>query len=335
MINFSKTHNQKKLLLIWLWSVLFSVLIMVVIGGITRLTDSGLSMVEWRPLLGILPPLSDDEWQRVFNLYKDSPEYIFYNSGMLLNDFKFIFFWEYFHRLFGRFIGLIFILPFLLFLFKGVIKKEYFFKLSIILILGILQGLIGWWMVLSGLNKDPDVSQYRLAAHFLNALLIMLLTLWLIMDISEGYSKLKCNFGLLVLLIIFITISAGTFVAGMNAGLSYNTYPLMDEKFFPDQYGSLGLLDPFENPGSAQFHHRHLGFIAFAFLIIFFLKNYKDYKIRFRLLCSLILCGAQFGIGIFILLNYIPLAFASLHQSIAVILILLLTSIIHTQNIKN
>jgi len=327
--------KDKKLIMLWLISLLSSIFLMVIIGGITRLTDSGLSMVEWKLFLGFLPPLNETEWDKVFNLYKTSPEYKFYNKGMGITEFKKIFFWEYFHRLFGRFIGILFIIPFIIFVIKRTISRNNIFRLLIILFLGAIQGFIGWWMVESGLVDNPDISQYRLSLHLGNAFLIMFLLLWLILDIYEGVSKIKVNFNLFILLILSFTIIAGAFVAGMDAGLMYNTYPLMNGNFFPDDYGQLGYLDPMENPGSAQFHHRHLGLLTIIGLLFIYFFNRKNSYLKNRLNVLLILSFCQFGLGIFILLNFVPITFASLHQIGAMIIFLLLTSIIHSQNIKN
>ncbi len=335
MIKITVQPKKNMSIILWLSLVLLAVTIMVFIGGLTRLTDSGLSMVEWKPLLGFIPPLSHEEWIRVFELYRNTPEYKFYNKGMELEEFKIIFFWEYFHRFWGRIIGLIFILPFLYFLKNKRLTKKNIFSLFVILILGTLQALIGWWMVKSGLIKDPDVSQYRLAIHLSNAFLIMFLILWLILDLYEGESKIKLNFNFFTLIIVSITIVAGSFVAGMDAGLMYNTYPLMNDKFLPDQYLTLGYLDPFENPGSAQFHHRHLGFICLIIFSIFYYKNYKIKRIRLRVNILLILIFSQFFLGIFILLKYVPILFASLHQFGAMMIFLLITSIIHSENAYN
>ncbi len=328
----TKTNNNKVIL--WLSFVLVAVFLMVFIGGVTRLTDSGLSMVEWRPFLGFLPPLTNEEWLRVFYLYKTTPEFKFYNKGMEINEFKIIFFWEYFHRLWGRIIGIIFIIPFLFFLKNKQISKKHALKLTLILFLGTFQAFIGWWMVNSGLVKNPDISQYRLAIHLFNAFIIMFFILWLILDLYEGESKIKFNFSFLILIILCLTIIAGAFVAGMDAGLMYNTYPLMNDKILPEQYGELGYLDPLENPGSAQFHHRHLGLICLIGLIFFYYKNHKKNQIRLRVNFLLVLILLQFGLGIFILLSYIPIAFASLHQVGAMLIFLIMISVIHTENVK-
>ncbi|MAQ06850.1 MAG: heme A synthase [SAR116 cluster bacterium] len=322
-------------IILWLGIVLIAVILMVFIGGVTRLTDSGLSMVEWKPILGFFPPLSHEEWLRVFELYKNTPEYKYYNKGMELDEFKIIFFWEYFHRFWGRIIGLIFIIPFLYFIIKKRLSQKNIISLTLILTLGTFQAAIGWWMVKSGLINKPDVSQYRLAIHLSNAFVIMFLLLWLILDLYEGESKIKFNLTFFTLILVSITIIAGSFVAGMDAGLMYNTYPLMNEKILPDQYLTLGYLDPFENPGSAQFHHRHLGLLCLILSIFFYFKNYNKKEIRIRINVLLILILAQFFLGIFILLNYVPIIFASLHQVGAMMIFLIFISIIHKENIYN
>tara|TARA_B100001540_G_scaffold311656_1_gene331447 strand:+ start:161 stop:1159 length:999 start_codon:yes stop_codon:yes gene_type:complete len=322
-------------IILWLGIVLIAVILMVFIGGVTRLTDSGLSMVEWKPILGFFPPLSHEEWLRVFELYKNTPEYKYYNKGMELDEFKIIFFWEYFHRFWGRIIGLIFIIPFLYFIIKKRLSQKNIISLTLILTLGTFQAVIGWWMVKSGLINKPDVSQYRLAIHLSNAFVIMFLLLWLILDLYEGESKIKFNLTFFTLILVSITIIAGSFVAGMDAGLMYNTYPLMNEKILPDQYLTLGYLDPFENPGSAQFHHRHLGLLCLILFLFFYFKNYNKKEIRIRINVLLILILAQFFLGIFILLNYVPIIFASLHQVGAMMIFLIFISIIHKENIYN
>ena len=322
-------------IILWLGIVLIAVILMVFIGGVTRLTDSGLSMVEWKPILGFFPPLSHEEWLRVFELYKNTPEYKYYNKGMELDEFKIIFFWEYFHRFWGRIIGLIFIIPFLYFIIKKRLSQKNIISLTLILTLGTFQAVIGWWMVKSGLINKPDVSQYRLAIHLSNAFVIMFLLLWLILDLYEGESKIKFNLTFFTLILVSVTIIAGSFVAGMDAGLMYNTYPLMNEKILPDQYLTLGYLDPFENPGSAQFHHRHLGLLCLILSIFFYFKNYNKKEIRIRINVLLILILAQFFLGIFILLNYVPIIFASLHQVGAMMIFLIFISIIHRENIYN
>ncbi|MDC1357068.1 COX15/CtaA family protein [Pseudomonadota bacterium] len=320
----------------WLLVSAFMVFLMIIIGGITRLTGSGLSMVEWRPLFGFLPPMSDLEWTRVFELYKLSPEYILKNNGIELSEFKKIFFWEYFHRLWGRLIGIVFIIPFFIFLFYKQLPKQISNKIFIILALGSLQGVIGWWMVKSGLVNDPSVSQYRLAIHLSNALLILFLLVWTFLDTKEGYSSIKFNFSLFVFLILSTTIIAGAFVAGMDAGLMYNEYPFMGNGLVPENYGEYKILDPFENPASAQFHHRHLALLTMVSVLIYCFKSYKNNndlkskKIAIFLSCVVFF---QFLLGIITLINMVPVHLGVLHQTGAVILFLGLAALMHRNNI--
>ena len=321
---------------IWLLSTIIMVILMILIGGVTRLTDSGLSMVEWRPLWGFLPPISQFEWNRVFELYMKSPEYIFKNKGMSLEEFKEIFFWEYFHRLWGRLIGIIFIIPLLFFIIVKKIPKSILSKLFLILFLGGLQGFIGWWMVKSGLVNDPTVSQYRLTIHLSNALLILSLLIWVYLDVKEGVSQIKPDFSFFMFSILFITIIAGAFVAGMDAGLMYNEYPLMGDGLIPENYGEYKLLDPFENPASAQFHHRHLALFTTLCTLFYCYKYYfesEDKKVKkLSLLISIVVCS-QFTLGIITLINMVPVYLGAIHQTGAVILFISLICSMHRLNL--
>ena len=312
------------------------VILMILIGGVTRLTDSGLSMVEWRPLWGFLPPISQFEWNRVFELYMKSPEYIFKNKGMSLEEFKEIFFWEYFHRLWGRLIGIIFIIPLLFFIIVKKIPKSILSKLFLILFLGGLQGFIGWWMVKSGLVNDPTVSQYRLTIHLSNALLILSLLIWVYLDVKEGVSQIKPDFSFFMFSILFITIIAGAFVAGMDAGLMYNEYPFMGDSLIPENYGEYQLLDPFENPASAQFHHRHLALFTTLCTLFYCYKYYfesEDKKVKkLSLLISIVVCS-QFTLGIITLINMVPVYLGAIHQTGAVILFISLICSMHRLNL--
>ena len=316
----------------WLIITMIMVVLMIIIGGITRLTDSGLSMVEWRPLYGFLPPMNNIEWERIFTLYMNSPEYIIKNNGMDLSEFKSIFFWEYFHRLWGRLIGIIFIIPLIFFFILKTFPQFLFKRILIVLFLGGLQGIIGWWMVKSGLVNDPSVSQYRLATHLSNAFLILFLLMWTFLDLKEGSVKMKLDFNFFVLIILSITIIAGAFVAGMDAGLMYNEYPLMGEGFVPENYGEYNFLDPFENPASAQFHHRHLGLFTMLTILFFGFKNFNatnDLRMRKIILLMGITVFFQFLLGIVTLINMVPIHLGALHQTGAVILFLIVTAGIH------
>ena len=218
---------------IWLFIISFMVVAMIFIGGATRLTGSGLSMVEWRPLLGFLPPLTELEWIRIFELYKLSPEFIQINSWMSLSDFKFIFFWEYFHRVWGRLIGLFFLIPLIYFIYVKRLSGVILFRTTIIFSLICIQGIIGWWMVKSGLNEIPTVSQYRLSIHLSMAFIILGLSFWTAMDLYEGPVKKINLFDKIPIIFISLTIIAGTFVSGMDAGLVYNSFPYMGETIVP------------------------------------------------------------------------------------------------------
>jgi cytochrome c oxidase assembly protein subunit 15 len=298
----------------------FLVAVMVVIGGVTRLTGSGLSMVEWRPLMGTLPPLTDAEWQRVFDLYKSSPEYEQFNYGMELDGFKSIFFWEYFHRLWGRLLGLAFGLPFLVLLVGRRLPQGYGWRLTLLLLLGGLQGVVGWWMVKSGLSEQASVSQYRLAAHLSMALVIFSLLLWTALDLLHQPSRRPSGHCMGSLLLIAITIVAGALVAGMDAGLLYNEYPLMGSGFVPVEYGEAGLLDAFENPASAQFHHRWIAALTFGAVIALGASALRSGQ---PLLGGLVI-GAifmQFLLGIATLLHGVPVALGGMHQAGAVIVL--------------
>ena len=321
----------------WLIFNISMVILMIIIGGVTRLTDSGLSMVEWRPIMGFLPPISELDWKRVFDLYKSSPEYIIKNNGMSLSNFKEIFFWEYFHRLWGRLIGIVFIIPFIILITFKKIPISILPNLFLILFLGGLQAIIGWWMVKSGLVNDPSVSQYRLVLHLSNAMLILFLLVWTYLELTEGHSKILLNFSFFIFFVVFITIIAGAFVAGMDAGLMYNEYPMMGGSLIPENYGEHKLLDPFENPASAQFHHRHLALLTLVCVLIYCYKSYKkskDSRMKKILLCIPVIVCVQFFLGIVTLINMVPVHLGALHQAVAILLFLAVTYSMHRNNLK-
>ena len=312
----------------WLFSVAVLVALMVVIGGVTRLTGSGLSMVEWRPLMGTLPPMTTLEWQRVYQLYQASPEYQQLNYGMSLSNFKTIFFWEYFHRLWGRLLGLAFGLPLIALALTGRVPNGFGRRLFLLLLLGGFQGVVGWWMVKSGLTETASVSQYRLATHLSLALIIFSLLVWTGFDLRDGCDRYPTGQGLATLILLGITIVAGALVAGMDAGLLYNEYPLMGNSLLPIEYGEAGWLDPFENPASAQFHHRWLGALTFAAVIVLGLKE-RNASIAFRSNLVLAAVSLQFTLGIVTLLHGVPVSLGGMHQAGAVILLGCLLALIH------
>ena len=322
------THTHHNVVATWLFCMAGLVAMMVFIGGVTRLTGSGLSMVEWRPLMGILPPLSEAEWMRVFTLYQASPEFNEINSDMSLAGFKVIFFWEYIHRVWGRMLGFAFILPLIYFWVKQMIPHGYRLKFIGLMILGGMQGVIGWWMVKSGLIDNPAVSQYRLATHLSMALLIFVLLVWCGMNIAYGRAGMPRGHGAASFVLLSITIVAGAFVAGLDGGLVYNEYPMMGEGLVPVEYGEAGLSDPFENPASAQFHHRILALIAVAAIIglwVIARKNGLGITAHLMLACV----AGQFALGLTTLLLYVPVWAGALHQLGAVLLLGSVTIVLH------
>ncbi|MDA9639836.1 COX15/CtaA family protein, partial [SAR116 cluster bacterium] len=294
---------------------------MVVIGGVTRLTGSGLSMVEWRPLMGTLPPLSEAEWRRVYALYIASPEYNSINYGMNLAGFKTIFFWEYFHRLWGRLLGVVFAVPFFWMMLRRRVPSGFGGRLFLLLVLGGSQGVIGWWMVKSGLSADATVSQYRLATHLGMALLIFSLLIWTALDIRHGRAGWPRGHAAATLFIVALTILAGALVAGMDAGLLYNHYPMMGDGLVPVEYGDAGLLDAFENPASAQFHHRWIAVLAVLAVVGLGIRGRRFAASRIASTLALVMVVIQFGLGITVLLSGVPVNLGAMHQGGAVILL--------------
>ena len=316
---------------IWLYFLCLMVFAMVLLGGATRLTDSGLSITEWRPLIGMIPPLSDADWQSVFQKYQLIPEYAQVNDGMTLEGFKRIFWWEWSHRALGRLIGLALVLPWIAFTLMGSIPKSLQPKLIIMLLLGGLQGFLGWYMVKSGLVDRIDVSQYRLAVHLLMAGLIFGFILWVALDLqSSGHFELVLPLvsrdvvmaGVLAALLL-AQIGLGALVAGLHAGLSHNTWPLMDGDFIPD---GLFLLDPmilnlFENVLTVQFNHRMLAYliVLVALLHGFLVIRKSQGLIRASAIMVLVTLMFQVALGIAVLLLVVPFSLALAHQALAFI----------------
>ena len=293
----SKSYNLG--VYIWLLALTTMVLLIIIIGGLTRLTDSGLSMTDWRPLLGVIPPLGQDKWLIVFEMYKQTPEFKIVNRSMTLEEFKFIFWWEWFHRVFARLIGVVFIIPLIYFLIKKKVSKSLLLRLPIVFMFGIFQAFVGWWMVKSGLSENPYVSPYRLTFHLLNALIIFSILLWIAMDYKHS---LKTNFlskpfsqDFLVffsVVLVFITIGTGGFMAGTNSGQSFNTFPLMNGKIIPDDYflEDLGMYNIFENTVAINFNHRWFSIFVFFYIIFVCFKFIKfDSKKVPKILVILIL----------------------------------------------
>ncbi len=315
----------------WLFTVAFMVFAMVVLGGITRLTHSGLSMVEWRPVTGWLPPMSEALWEEVFSKYRAFPEYNERNLGMTLSEFKGIFWFEFLHRLWGRVIGLAFFLPFLFFLVKGWMNRPLIMHSAALLTLGGLQGGLGWFMVKSGLVDRPDVSQYRLAAHLCLALIIYGYLIWVgLSTCTESKpSTLPVNVrnaSFWLISLIFVTAFSGALVAGLDAGLTYNTFPLMDGGVIPNGYLDMvpWYLNFFESIPAVQFNHRVLAVLTFFSIVLtwFFARQHNLSCVQRRAANFLmVMVCIQVGLGITTLLLAVPVSFAALHQAGAVILL--------------
>jgi cytochrome c oxidase assembly protein subunit 15 len=314
----------------WLYLVAGLVFLMVVVGGATRLTDSGLSITEWKPILGAIPPLSDADWHEVFAKYREIPEYHLVNKGMSLEDFKFIYWWEWSHRFLGRFIGVAFALPLIGFWMLGKLRPGLGVRLAGVLALGALQGGIGWFMVKSGLVDRVDVSQYRLALHLAIAFLIFGLLLWLAFDLEDGAetrgsavpsSGGKRLAGAIVVL-VFVQVMLGALVAGLKAGLAHNTWPLMDGALVPDGLGALSpwYLNIFENVTTVQFNHR---LMAYAVTLLALGQAWALRRTAISgtaaMLAAAVLCQAM--LGIWTLLEGVPLWLGLAHQAGAAIVL--------------
>lgn len=324
---------MQKSIAVWLLACCALVFAMVVVGGVTRLTNSGLSIVEWQPIVGTFPPLSQNDWEVVFEKYHQTPQYQKVNQGMSLEEFKGIFWWEYFHRLLGRVIGLAFFIPFVYFVARKGIDRPLGLKLAGIFLLGGLQGAMGWYMVKSGLVDNPHVSQYRLTAHLGLAFVIYATMLRVALGLlfpasaSRGDDRLRSlrQFSLALTSLIFIMVLSGGFVAGIRAGLAYNTFPLMNGHFIPPE---IFMLEPwyrnfFDNMATVQFDHRMIAWmLAFLVPLFWFKSRQSPLPASTRLACNLLLAmlAVQISLGIATLLLVVPLPLAAAHQGGAVLL---------------
>lgn len=323
-------EKYRRAVSVWLLIVAGMVLGMIVVGGLTRLTQSGLSMVEWRPLMGTIPPITDADWNVVFEKYKAYPEYQKLNQGMSLSEFKSIFYFEYGHRVLGRLIGMVFAFPALFFAIKKAFPKSMLPQMVLLFILGGAQGVIGWWMVKSGLVDRPDVSHYRLTTHLGMAVVLYIALLWIALkhwkgSITAGGMQGAKMASLLLGLVFFVLLSGGL-VAGLNAGHMMNTFPLMNGKLIPDGIWILedGLSNLTENRITLQFNHRYLA-LGTAGLIIgfwFWLRKQRlSVKQNWASHAMLIAVILQVSLGIITLLTKVWVPAASLHQTGAIVLI--------------
>ena len=322
---------SSRAIVIWLFGCCAMIFAMVVIGGITRLTLSGLSITEWQPVTGILPPLSAGAWAAEFEKYQHIPQYRLMNAGMSLADFQTIFWWEYVHRLWGRLIGVAYLLPFLYFLARGRIPGRLVWPLAGIFGLGAAQGALGWYMVESGLADRVDVSQYRLVAHLVLALAIYATTLWIALGLlfkpeSAATAPGWRRAGEALIALIAVTIMAGGFTAGLHAGLTYNTFPLMDGRFVPAGYDQLQPFarNWFENVAAVQFNHRLLAMTTAGAIVLLWLAGRRaalPYPARLTLDALLAAAAVQFLLGVSTLLLVVPIPLAAAHQAGAVLLL--------------
>ena len=326
--------NEKKinsLFLKWLNLSLILVFSIIIIGGLTRLTNSGLSITEWELFKGILPPLNNFTWQLYFDQYKQIPQYKLLNFDMNLSEFKIIFYWEYIHRVIGRLIGLFFIFPLIIFYFSKKIKKKYLNICFLISILIIFQGVIGWYMVKSGLVNDITVSHYRLSIHLTTAIIIISIIFWLIRNVYSNnnkiffkYSKENLLFQILIL-IIFTQIIIGAFVSGLDAGNIYQTWPFMGENYFPNDIIIIDYsnLFEFDNHSLVQFYHRNLAYVIifYVFLLSFYIFRKRLFHLYKGLITLILIVSLQVLLGIFTLISGVNIYLASAHQITSVHLI--------------
>ncbi len=309
----------------WLLACCAMIFVMVVIGGLTRLTQSGLSITEWRPISGILPPLSEAEWQQEFVLYQQIPEFRQLDSGMTLEEFKGIFWWEYVHRLWGRLIGVVFAAAFLVFLLRRRIRRPLVPHLIVMFVLGGLQGALGWFMVQSGLSVRTDVSQYRLAAHLLTALAIYTYMFWIALTLlrpepTEAAARRLRPHLLAIAGVLVVTLTFGAFVAGLNGGLIYNSFPLMGGALVPGDAFQTAW-SAFEDPATAQFIHRWLAMTTVALVLTLWLRRRGLSAPAARPIGGLAAMALlQAGLGIGTLLLQVPIPLAAAHQAGAVLL---------------
>jgi cytochrome c oxidase assembly protein subunit 15 len=335
------THASR-IVVVWLSVVCTTIFAMIVVGGITRLTESGLSMVDWRPIMGAMPPITDEEWNATFEAYKQFPQYREVNVGMDLEGFKEIFYWEYVHRLLGRLIGVIFFIPFVVLWWRGYIAERQRPWLIVALVLGGLQGLLGWYMVQSGLIDMPRVSHYRLAAHLLLAMFIFGYLFWIILDIREvERTEVTVAFRSLLLFLsacIFVQLLYGAFTAGSRAGYGYNTFPLMNESWIAEAvfYMEPWWMNLFESTATIQFIHRWLGALVVVLSLgTWWAARRWGPRVKWSAAALAATLMIQFGIGVVTLVEVVEIRVASLHQAWACAVLLALVYLLYVSRNSN
>tara|TARA_B100000809_G_scaffold128447_1_gene126571 strand:- start:69 stop:1100 length:1032 start_codon:yes stop_codon:yes gene_type:complete len=316
----------QKYILYWLASMFWIISIMIIVGGLTRLTDSGLSITKWQLFSGILPPLDNKQWYEYFELYKKIPEYKLQNYLMTLKEFKVIFWWEFIHRFLGRLIGIFSLLPLIFFSIKlGFYKTK---KLYTIFILICFQGFVGWYMVASGLVDRVDVSHYRLSLHLVLAFIILSLIFWNYLSykkIKHSEQKISSSLPIIFILLVFSQISIGAFVSGMDAGKIYNSWPLMGATYFPDDSSIVNLFNSnvFNDPSLVQFMHRNLAYLIFIFYLLILFVVYKNNALNFFKATKIIgfILIIQIVLGILTLLSGAQIIVSSMHQISSIFLV--------------
>jgi heme a synthase len=327
-------ESRRAPLRIWLWSIAAMTLAVLIVGGITRLTQSGLSIVDWKPLMGVIPPLGEAQWLEKFELYRQYPEYQQLRRGMSLEEFKFIFFWEYLHRLVARMIGVVFLVPFVWFAVRGYFNRQFAVRALALFALGAAQGVMGWLMVRSGLVERPSVSHYRLAAHLSLAFVIFGYAVWLARELSlgrvrhtmSGASRLLLVRGLAAIGVLFaLQVVWGAFVAGMRAGRFYNTFPLMGGRLVPRELFGLepALRNFVANPIAVQWTHRVLGTVlavACVALFVWVRRMPVDTATHRFNVVFLAMIVAQYLLGVLTLLYAVPVTLGVMHQAAAMVI---------------
>ena len=324
--------KNESLIKVWLLSLIILIILMIIIGGLTRLTDSGLSITEWQLFSGILPPLNSSQWDKYFQLYKEIPQYKFLNYDMTISEFKVIFFWEYLHRMLGRLIGLTFLIPFIYFIYKSILTVDYKIKFSLIFLLILFQGVIGWYMVQSGLTDNLSVSHYRLSFHLTIAFVILSCLVWMYLNINTSNNKkffsnfFKLNLLKILIILLFIQIIIGAFVSGLDAGKIYQTWPLMNDNFFPNDFKITKFNDlfNFDNHSWVQFLHRINAYLILLLVILFGFKLMitKNFTLLKPYLLVLFGIFIQSILGIFALISNLNIVIASLHQISSIFLMI-------------
>lgn len=312
----------------WIWAVAGLVFVMVVVGGATRLTQSGLSMVRWEPISGIIPPLSASDWNAEFDAYRATPEYLLVNTGMSLSQFKGIFWWEYIHRVLGRLIGVALVVPLLWFLYRRAVPNGYGKRLTLLAALVGLQGAIGWWMVASGLVDRPDVAHERLALHLITALVLLAALVWTALDLQSlhrGDDRSEWRPGWLMvsfMLLLFVQLTLGAFTAGLNAGFVFNTWPKMNGAWVPSGLGDLSpwWSNAVDNLVAVQFLHRWMAVVVAAVSLAVAYRLYRSGQTKLALMLELVV-ASQFLLGVLTLINAVPVGLGVAHQGVGALLL--------------